>query len=115
MAESLEKLAFLHLYILNDMVRKGQLNGEETNASGPFISECPRSSSKLMQGMGGVVAFATEQDEEARREAAAANETWLAYPDDDPLRTVTSGADSRAALTPLLAHQVNLGECTMRM
>ena len=56
--------------------------------------------------MRGVVAFAMEQGEHARRDAAAANETWLAYPDDDPVRTVTSGADSRAALVPLLAHQV---------
>ena len=62
--------------------------------------------------MRGVVAFATEQDEEARSEAAAANETWLAYPDDSPVRTVTSGADSRAALAPLLAHQVKLREIT---
>ena len=59
-----------------------------------------------MQGMRGVVAFATKQHEHTGREAAAANETWLAYPDDDPVRTVTSGADSRAALAPLLAHQV---------
>ena len=59
-----------------------------------------------MQGMRGVIAFAREQDERARRESAAANETWLAYPDDNPVRTVISGADSRAALAPLLAHQV---------
>ena len=58
--------------------------------------------------MRGVVAFATEQDEHMREEAAAANETWLAYPDDDPVRTATSGADTRAALMPLLAHQVRL-------
>ena len=36
MAESLEKLAFLHLYILNDMVRKGQLNGEEDKCKWPL-------------------------------------------------------------------------------
>lgn len=57
--------------------------------------------------MRGVVAFATEQDAQTRSKAAAANETWLAYPDDDPVRTVTSGADSRAALAPLLAHRVS--------
>ena len=63
-----------------------------------------------VQGMRGVVAFATEQDEQAREGAAAAHETWVAYPNDDPVRTVTSGADSRAALVPLLAHKVKLSE-----
>ena len=62
--------------------------------------------------MRGVVAFAREQDESARREAAALNETWLAYPDGKPLRAVTLGAESRAALAPLLAHQVGLRAST---
>jgi hypothetical protein len=56
--------------------------------------------------MRGAVAFAAEQEQGLAEEAAAANETWLVYPDDDPVRTVTSAADSRAALVPLLAHQV---------
>lgn len=56
--------------------------------------------------MRGAVAFAAEQEQGLAEEAAAANETWLVYPDDDPVRTVTSAADSRAAIVPLLAHQV---------
>ena len=58
--------------------------------------------------MRGAVAFAAEQEQGLAEEAAAANETWLVYPDDDPVRTVTSAADSRAAIVPLLAHQVNV-------
>ncbi len=55
-----------------------------------------------------MIAFAKEQEEQLVRDARAINETWLAYPDDDPVRTSSTAADSRAALAPLLAHQVGL-------
>ena len=67
---------------------------------------CSTRLAACVQGMRGVVAFATEQEEALIREGIAANETWIAYPDDDPVRTSTSAADSRAALVPLLAHKV---------
>ena len=58
-----------------------------------------------MQGMRAVVALAQEPTAEERAEAAAANETWVAYPDDSPRRSPFFAGDSRAAMVPLLAHQ----------
>ena len=61
----------------------------ETSCEWPlhYLSKCPKRGlcKTGCRACGGVVAFAAEQDAGGlRREAAAANETWLAYPDDDP-------------------------------
>lgn len=58
-----------------------------------------------LQGMRAVVALAQEPSAQERAEAAAANETWVAYPDDSPRRSPFFAGDSRAAMVPLLAHQ----------
>jgi hypothetical protein len=55
--------------------------------------------------MRAVVALAQEPTAQERTEAAAANETWVAYPDDSPRRSPFFAGDSRAAMVPLLAHQ----------
>lgn len=44
-------------------------------------------------------------------EAAKMNETWAFYPDDEPLRTLALQGDSRAALTPFLAHKCACMQC----
>lgn len=53
-----------------------------------------------------MVALEKEVDAADKAEAAAVNETWVVYPDDSPRRSPFFAGDSRAALVPLLAHQV---------
>ncbi len=60
-----------------------------------------------VQGMRAVIALAKEPSTEDQLEAAAANETWVAYPDDSPRRSPFFAGDSRAAMVPLLAHQAS--------
>ncbi|KAK9916685.1 hypothetical protein WJX75_005772 [Coccomyxa subellipsoidea] len=50
------------------------------------------------KGMRAVVALAQEPTAQERTEAAAANETWVAYPDDSPRRSPFFAGDSRAAM-----------------
>ncbi|EIE26267.1 hypothetical protein COCSUDRAFT_39407 [Coccomyxa subellipsoidea C-169] len=50
------------------------------------------------QGMRAVIALAKEPSTEDQLEAAAANETWVAYPDDSPRRSPFFAGDSRAAM-----------------
>ena len=57
--------------------------------------------------MRAVIALAKEPSTEDRLEAAAANETWVAHPDDSPRRSPFFAGDSRAAMVPLLAHQAS--------
>jgi hypothetical protein len=52
------------------------------------------------------VALDAQPSAEQQSEAAAAGETWVFYPNDLPKRSAYSG-DTRWALTPFLAHQVD--------
>ncbi len=61
-----------------------------------------------MQGIRAVVASVQEPSEAEKAEAAANNETWVTFPDDSPRRSPFFAGDSRAAMVPLLAHEVML-------
>jgi len=58
------------------------------------------------QGIRAVVALEKAVGAADKAEAAAVNETWVVYPDDSPRRSPFFAGDSRAAMVPLLAHQV---------
>lgn len=58
------------------------------------------------QGLTTVVALEAHAKESEAEDAAANNETWVSYPDDSPRRSPFFAGDSRAAMVPLLAHEV---------
>lgn len=57
------------------------------------------------QGIRTYVASNQTLTAEERPAVAALGETWEAYPDDVPLRSLALKGDSRAALVPFLAHR----------
>lgn len=69
-----------------------------------FGRPVPSTSALIWQGMRTVISSNNQPAEELLRDGQLHNETWVTYPDDNPLRSLYGG-DSRAALVPFLAHR----------